>query len=333
MRRLGALAAVSLLCSIAATAETLPELFHKAKAQVKGEAWQDALKTLERLDAESAKPGNEFARPQLAGPLAFYRGVCEANLGNADGARAAFAAFLAIEPGASMDPSMYSKKAIAAFDAARKDLASRTAAVPTASVDGTPALFQAYRDFRMPANSGESVNSGWAEGPVRWIITADELRRWHDLAIGSDWQEFVDRFWEARNPRPGNADNVFKTTFDRRVAFADANFIQAEARRGSLTDRGMVFVLLGPPAYVGRRPIRAGEDANEAAGLSRVGSRGTSFAQLEAGGPSWREVWHYRTEQVDVEFITRSGYGTGVLQREPTTLAALDGARSQRSRN
>ena len=52
--------------------------------------------------------------------------------------------------------------------------------------------------------------------------------------------------------------------------------------------------------------------------------------------PSWRETWHYRSElrpsgarnqQVDVEFITRSGYGVAVLQRDPRALAFLDAAR------
>ncbi len=42
-------------CAISARAQTLPELFQKAKAQVKGEAWQDALKTLE---LSTPKPRN-----------------------------------------------------------------------------------------------------------------------------------------------------------------------------------------------------------------------------------------------------------------------------------
>jgi len=175
----------------------------------------------------------------------------------------------------------------------------------------------------------------------------------------------VDRFWEARKPRPGNPDNVYKTAFDRRVAFADAHFVQAERTRGSMTDRGMVFVLLGPPTYVGRKPLRTGEDPNDETGLSTVGSRASAYAQralTSAGEPagstgalatdtlfgpgvraadagsSWREIWHYRREllpkslgyqQVDVDFITRTGYGVGVLQRDPAALATLDAARAR----
>jgi len=360
MRRLGALAAVSLLLSaLAAPAQTLPELFQKAKAQVKGESWAEALKTLAALEAEAGKPGAEQARQQLAAPLSFYRGVCDANLGRADEARMDFAAFLSIEPNASMDPSMYSKRAVAAFQAARK------IGAPPSDSDARPSVFQSFQEFKLPRNAGERIDARWADGPVRWIMTADERRRWEELTPGADWQEFVDRFWEARNPRPGNPDNVFKTGFDRRVAYADAYFMQGEGARGSMTDRGMVFVLLGPPTYIGRKPMRTGDDPNDATGLSTVGTRATAYAQralTSAGEPagstgtlatdavwgpgaraadsgsSWRETWHYRREllpkslgyqQVDVDFITRTGYGVGVLQRDPAALATLDAARSR----
>ena len=75
MKRIGAVFAAFLLFSAASPAQTLPELFQKAKAQVKGESWAEALKTLEKLDAEAALPGNESARLQLAAPIAFYHGI------------------------------------------------------------------------------------------------------------------------------------------------------------------------------------------------------------------------------------------------------------------
>jgi GWxTD domain-containing protein len=363
MRRFGAFAAGSILLALSTglSADALPQLFHKAKAQIRGESWTDALRTLDALETEASRPGNDSARAQLAAPLAFYRGVCEANLGRADEARRHFAVFLLLEPNASMDPSMYSKRAVAAFQAARMTAPPP----PEADADGSGSVFQAFQEFKLPRNPGEPVNADWADGPVRWIMTPVEKGRWAELMVGADLQEFVDAFWQARNPHPGNPDNVFKTSFERRVAFADAHFVVAEGKRGSMTDRGMVFVLLGPPSYVGRKPIRSGEDVNDAAGLSTVGSRATAYYQralTAAGEPagssgtaatdaffgpgariqdtnqSWREIWHYRREllpkslgyqQVDVEFITRKGYGDGVLQRDPMALAALDAARGR----
>ena len=105
-------AALSFLLAVSLPAQTLPELFQKAKAQVKSESWQEALATLDQLDVESAKPGNEAARQQLEAPMAFYRGVCEANLGHAEKAESDFAVFLQEKPGATIDNATYSKKAV-----------------------------------------------------------------------------------------------------------------------------------------------------------------------------------------------------------------------------
>jgi GWxTD domain-containing protein len=353
---LAVLAFLSLLAS--AAAQTIPELFQKAKAEVKAGSWQEALKTLGELDAEASKPGNEAAKAQLEGPGAFYRAVCEANLGQADMAKADFARFLAVQPNASIDPAVYSKSAVAAFEAAQKDLAP-AGGDPRKG----PSVFAAFQEFKMPPNAGEVANEQWGDGPARWLMSADEKSRWPQLTSGGERIEFVEKFWVVRNPRPGTPDNTAKTGFERRVAFADAYFVQDEKVRGSLTDRGMVFVLLGPPTYVGRRPIMTGEDPATAEGMSTSGSQDASIvrrtsatggkvssgaravAMDSTGGPgsraadnqqNWREVWHYRKEllpksarygQVDVDFITRFGYGVNVLQREPTILNTLDAAR------
>jgi GWxTD domain-containing protein len=282
--------------------------------------------------------------------MVFYRGVCEANLGHPDKAEADFERFLAVQPNTSMDPSMYSKNAIAAFEAARKNLVS-----PSDSGKGKPSLFLAFQEFKTPPNSADQAGSLWAEGPVRWIMTSDEKRRWSELSQGgADLQEFVEQFWEARNPQRGNPDNAFKTTFERRAAFADTYFLQDEETRGSLTDRGMVFVLLGPPTYAGKKPLRTGEDTNDPSGMTNditgpglspgVSGAPRISAYAAAGSPrildaqqNWREVWHYRREllpkgvgyhQVDVEFITKKGYGSNVMQRDQPTLATLEAARA-----
>src|SRR5262249_48000328 len=147
-------------------------------------------------------------------------------------------AFLADQPNASMDPSMYSKKAFAAFEAARKAVAT-----PAAKAGASPSLFRAFQEFKAPPNADDPPDEYWADGPVRWIMTPDEKSAWSS-PHPADRAEFVEKFWESRNPHPGDPDNVFKTTFDRRVAFANASFVQSEETRGSMTDRGMVFVLL-----------------------------------------------------------------------------------------
>ena len=360
MKRFALFLAVFLAAG-ALLAQTVPELFQKGKAQVKAGAWQDALSSFASVDAEAAKPANEGFRKQLEGPLAFYRGVCQANLDQPDQARANFETFLRGTPNASIDPAMYSKKAVAAFDEARKSVA-----MPEIARSGGPSLFNAYQEFKPPPNISEPPSEKWAEGPVQWLMSVAEKSAWSQLTSNGERVEFVEKFWEARNPNPGNGDNTFRTGFERRAAFADAKFVQDEKKRGSLTDRGMVFVLLGPPTYGGRRPIKTGEDSSEASGMSSVSSMEAANAQRAAvasspsgrttsgqqaaiadqySGPgtlaaqsdnNYQEVWHYRKEllpkgvsylQVDVVFITKKGYGANVLQRESTTLTTLDAAK------
>ena len=359
-------ALILLLVSASLRAESLGDLFQKTKAQVKAGHWAEALKTLDALDAEAAKPGNESYRRQLEGPTAFYRGVCEANLDRADEARASFQAFLAAMPSASIDPAMYSKKAVAAFETAAHQGPGGAAAAPEV-VRGTASLFQSYQEFKPPPNAADLPDARWADGPVQFIMTSHEKRTWAALTNDGDRAEFVEKFWEARNPNPGKPDdNTYRTGFERRTAFADAHFNQDERKRGSMTDRGMVFVLLGPPTWGGRRPIRNGEDTAEASGMSTVTSADIALARAGAqlnspsgritsgqsaaigdrmSGPgtqaaesdnNYQEVWHYRKEllpkqvgylQVDVVFVTKHGYGTNVLQRETATLATLDAAK------
>ncbi len=358
MKRIALFLAVSLAAG-ALPGQSAAELFQKAKEQMKAGSWQDALKTIDALDVEAAKPANEGLRKQLEGPVAFYRGVCEANLDQPDKARADFATFLGMQPNASIDPSLYSKKTVAAFEGARKSVAP-----PSSVGTGAPSIFNAYLEFKPPANISEQPNEKWADGPVQWIMTIDEKNAWSQLSSGGERTEFVEKFWEARNPKPETGDNTFRTSFERRVAFADTYFVQDEKKRGSLTDRGMVFVLLGPPTYGGRKPLRAGDDASDNAGMSTVGSQDANIAQhaLSSSGtkPSgakratasdrfsspgavapesqvnFQEVWHYRKEllpkgvsylQVDIVFITKKGYGVNVLQREPQTLTTLDAAK------
>ena len=336
MRRLGVrLVAAILFFSVSLSADTLPELFQRAKEQVKNHSWREALTTLDQLEAESAKPGNETAREQLVAPIAFYRGVCEANLDQTEKAEADFATFLQAKPDSTIDNVVYSKKAVSAFEAASKGPAP----------NGTPSLAQRFEEFKAPPNMGEKPDEQWADGPVKWIMTPDEKAAWSALTSGAERAEFVEKFWEVRNPNPGSADNPARTTVDRRIAFADAYFQVDEKKRGSLTDPGMVFVLLGPPTRSGRKPIKAGEDPIDSDGMSNeakwwmegrnsIHPDPTTAADVSNG---FREVWHYRREalpkgvsinQLDVVFVTRKGAGRFVLQRDAAVLSALGAARS-----
>lgn len=342
----------------AASGQTAVELFQKAKQQVKAGGFADALKTLDALDALTAQPGHEAERRQVEPAIAFYRGISQASLGRLDDGRAQFEKYLGFVPNASIDASLYSKKTVGTFEEARKNAASAQA--------GSASVAESYKSFRIASTPAETPNEAWGEGPVKYLMTSDEKREWTRASDPVTRSEFVTKFWAARDPKPETPENEFRNEFARRVAYADANFAQGETR-GSLTDRGMVFALLGPPTYVGRRPIGAGEDSNDASGMSTTGRHDTQIAlnsaqgsvrstsaqtagivdrtngpnstALDSSSANWREVWHYRREllpsavgyqQVDFDFITRKGYGQNVLQRDSAALATIEAARRGR---
>ena len=335
----------SFLLSAALFAENLSELFQKAKAQVKSQSWQEALTTLDRLDVESARPGNETARQQLTAPIAFYRGVCEANLDQTEKAEGDFAIYRRARPDSMIDKATYSNKAVAAFEAAGKVAALNVAGKDAASPSGSLSLLQRFEEFKAPPTMGEKPDERWADGPVKWLMTADETAAWGALSSDAERAEFVEKFWERRNPNAGSQDNPARNGFDRRAAFADAYFRVDEQLRGSLTDPGMVFVLLGPPTRTGRKPILTNEENNISDGNSVPGQwfmanrnsvhfDGTTVTDASSG---FREIWYYRRDtlpkavsanELNVSFVTKVGRGQFVLQREPAIDAALVAARS-----
>ena len=95
MKKILSLLAASVFLSLPICAANLGELFLKAKEEVKAAKWNEALKTFDALDTESQAPGAEAQRKQLEPVLAFYRGVCFANLDRAAEAQSQFESYLA----------------------------------------------------------------------------------------------------------------------------------------------------------------------------------------------------------------------------------------------
>jgi len=361
MRRTVLPASLVLLLSafvLIAAPDDLPRLFHKAKEQFRMTNYSGALETLSEVEKLSESDEYQGLRPSLRPGLSFYRGAALAMLNRDEEARGEFEVFLAFSPNANLDPGMFPKKVITLLDQTRQDLKSpREAKKPDAPEESSITI--AYRGYQKGESAGQPLLSeAWSEGPVRFLMTPEERRSFSQLSDPVSRSEFVANFWKARDPRPETPENEFREEFDKRTAFADEHFTEDEVR-GSVTDRGMVFVLLGPPTYVGRRPIRTGEDTADPSGMVRFtrndvtavektspSSAATNLKIDNMTGPAnsmpdanarWREVWHYRREvlprglpyhQVDFEFITRSGYGKNVLQRDATCLNAIDAARN-----
>jgi GWxTD domain-containing protein len=355
IRRYGLSLAIVLISSLLFGASSLPDLFLKAKEQFRAGAYERALATLEQLDRESQISNDKAVRLQLLPALQFYRGAALASLGRTPEAIEQFQLFLAQQPNANLDPAMYAPAVIRALEEARKQ-ASKNRPNQETPESTIVADYQSFRAPEQPLTA--DLDERWGDGPVHYLMTPEEHKAWRELATQQARGEWVANFWKRHDPSPETPANEFRAEFAKRVAFADSRFRQGETR-GSLTDRGMVFILVGPPTYIGRKPLQTGDDANDSSGLSRYSGidianavvsstsseqrnrridamTGPTATITDVSAASYLEIWHYRKErlpknvpylQVDFQFVTRRGYGQEVLQREPRALETLDRAR------
>lgn len=88
----------------------------------------------------------------------------------------------------------------------------------------------------------------WLDEDVRWIMTAQERRDFMKLATDEQRDQFVSDFWSRRDPKPGHKRNSFKEEHYDRMAYANEHF--AAAKPGSMTDRGRIYIVYGPPDRV-----------------------------------------------------------------------------------
>lgn len=89
-------------------------------------------------------------------------------------------------------------------------------------------------------------HKNWLE-TVSAIITKTERGIFLKLKTEEERNRFIQIFWKQRDPLPDTNQNEFYQEYMRRVQFADANFGHQTSRRGSQTERGYFYLLLGPP--------------------------------------------------------------------------------------
>ena len=323
-----------LLASPGASAQSsLGDLFREAKTESRQGSYKTSLATLQKLDDLSREPGNESERVKLEPLIAFYRGVNLAALGRKEAARKEFEIYLASFPAARLDPAMFPKAAVEIFNKTREN----------ARTEGESAIQRDFARFR-PETGRPAAGEKWAEGAIRFLMTGQEAETWRRLSDPMERAEFVAKFWQRRDPDPLTPENEFRDEIERRIRFADARFAQEE-KKGSETDRGLVFVLLGPPSYIGQMPLKSEDDPVQAARAAPTQEReinpdGSTSARLVPRTrltaetiEGTREIWHYRRDrlpaavkspEVDFEFITKKGAGIAVLQRDPDVLATLE---------
>jgi GWxTD domain-containing protein len=133
----------------------------------------------------------------------------------------------------------------------------------------------------------------WLNEDVRWIITDDEKKAFMQLSNEEEREQFIEAFWQRRNPDPDSEGNEFKDEHYRRIEYCNEHF--AAGKPGWMTDRGRIYIVFGPPDEIEAHP-----------------SGGSYQRPTEEGGGNTStfpfEQWRYRHidgigEQVIVEFV------------------------------
>jgi len=87
----------------------------------------------------------------------------------------------------------------------------------------------------------------WLERDVVYIISKEERNIFLKLATNEARDQFIQDFWELRNPTPGSEENTYKNEIYERIAYANAHFGSGANEEGWRTDRGRTYITLGPP--------------------------------------------------------------------------------------
>ncbi len=134
---------------------------------------------------------------------------------------------------------------------------------------------------------------------ARHFMTGSERKTFRRLSTAEVRKEFITAFWEIRDPDPTTRENEFRDEVEARFEFVNRYFNEP-SRPGWNTDRGMVYLVLGPPNSV-----------NQVSSLN---------------DPSLSGVirWFYGNIGFYVQFVDRQGYGIYELDMAYTPLQLMD---------
>jgi len=86
-----------------------------------------------------------------------------------------------------------------------------------------------------------------------YIATEDEIEKIEETENRDEKVKEYLNFWKKKDPTPQTEDNPIFDEYYRRVFYANEKF--SHYIEGWKTDRGMVFIILGPPNNVDRHPF------------------------------------------------------------------------------
>ena len=138
-------------------------------------------------------------------------------------------------------------------------LAMLAAAAVASSLLVAPArvVGEPFQDDEFPTMAGEARRQyeswidDWMRGPVEVLFTIEEREIWDTLEDTQQRRDFIQWFWDRRDPDGRQIGNKFQEAFYESVA--ESNLKYRGIPKGWKSDRGRVHLLFGKPGYVGRQ--------------------------------------------------------------------------------
>jgi len=133
----------------------------------------------------------------------------------------------------------------------------------------------------------------WLDEDVVYIISDEERKAFKQLSNDEERDQFIEAFWQRRDPTPDTEENEFKEEHYRRIEYANEHF--AAGIPGWKSDRGRMYIMYGPADEIESHP-----------------SGGTYERPIEEGGGETStfpfEEWRYRYiegigQEVMIEFV------------------------------
>ncbi len=116
------------------------------------------------------------------------------------------------------------------------------------------AFFFVSSEARADSDAGinfDKPTKDWYAGPVRYIITHQEVKAYKSLDTELDRRNFIDWFWQRRDIEPSTSANEFRDRYQQRV-FEATRMFGDTATPGWKTDMGKIYILVGPPDEINK---------------------------------------------------------------------------------
>src|SRR6516165_6471006 len=93
----------------------------------------------------------------------------------------------------------------------------------------------------------------WLDEDVVYIISDEERKAFKQLSNDEERDQFIEAFWQRRNPNPDSENNEYKEEHYRRIEYANEHY--AAGVPGWKTDRGRIYIMYGQPDTIDSHPM------------------------------------------------------------------------------